>query len=140
MVLSTISALLQLFMPMWLNQQILSLFRWHSFLLAFNLTVLALVAICWHFSQAYFVSQGFTLVFNIPQSNILIPKSLLIPTLITFSCVCLPILFIPGLVSSFKVHILLFHLMPKDTIYLASKKSDTFLEVLLRLSTRLIKK
>ena len=30
--------------------------------------------------------------------------------------------------------------MPKDTIYLASKKSDTFLEVLLRLSTQLIKK
>ena len=146
MVLSTISAFIQLFVPVWFAQYF-TFSGGISFLAAFNLTILALGAMMLAFFTGIFAVLGIVPNTSATLSSlgvryISIPDSILFPTIITFLCLCLPILFIPGLASSLRVHIFLLRLMALDSFRnLSAEWEDKVIcRVLFKWSTQLKKK
>ena len=117
MVLSTISALIQLFVPMWFHQYF-TFSGGTLFFVAFSLTVFAMGAMMLAFFMGIFCVLGIHSSFHLPKyysDGGDIPYSLLIPSLITFFCFCLPLLMIPGFANSLRMHLSVFYLMAKHS-------------------------
>lgn len=112
MVLSTLSAFIQLFVPLWFGQYI-TFSGSTSFLAAFSLTILALGAMMLAFFTGIFAVLGIypTILCSFGVRYISIPCSIVIPASITIICLCLPLLLLPGLISSLRIYVNLLYVM-----------------------------
>lgn len=112
MVLSTISAFIQLFVRLWFGQYF-TFSGSTSFLAAFSLTIFALGAMMLAFFMGIFTVLGIyrTILCSFGVRYISIPCSIFFPTSITILCLCLPLVLIPGLASSLRIYVKLLYVM-----------------------------
>lgn len=146
MVLSTLSAFIQLFAPVWFDQYF-TFSGGTSFLAAFNLTILALGAMMLAFFTGIFAVLGIdpypsTIFSSFGVRHYNIPYSIFISFCITSLCFFLPLILIPGLATSLMVHVHLLYLMALDSFrnYLVSWEDIVICRVLFKWSTQLKKK